>query len=196
MEYTCENCGYLKPVPVNLQGRSARCPECGTLNTIGQLEIKNKSQSFYECTCSFRTSVDVKFKGKSAGCPLCGAINIAGVATSKDLEHSLTHELMLQGKAPNSLNPNGYKSSLSLPAQIKIDFLALASSMYNFLKVKINYILAILITLCAYLLPLSIAVTAPVFYYSRRRTMTKEFTIASIAIIVIVSLYSLYSIDI
>lgn len=195
MQYICAHCSYTKTVPSSSLGKNARCPNCGSVNKISQVEIAMSTTATYDCFCGFKATIDYKYLGKCARCPQCGTSNTAGILSSKELELILINYAKDNELTVSTSHHPRENTTASLKSQLKQNTILLTQNILSILKEKFDIILFCLFSLVAYIIPFSTIATLPLFYYCRRQFISKNFFIITCVTLVLISTYSLYTLE-
>jgi phage FluMu protein Com len=90
MYFSCIKCGHLKVIPDSVYGKSAKCPECGTVQTLSGAFDPKQYEFNYSCDCGFSRKVPIKYFGKNLKCPKCSTVNKVGYSYKKIIQNTAT----------------------------------------------------------------------------------------------------------
>lgn len=90
MYFSCIKCGHLKVVPDSVCGKSAKCPKCGTVQTLSGAFDPKQYEFNYSCDCGFNKIVPIKYFGKNLKCPKCSTVNKVVYSYKKIIQNTAT----------------------------------------------------------------------------------------------------------
>lgn len=109
MYFSCIKCGHLKVIPDSVYGKSAKCPECGTVQTLSGAFDPKQYEFNYSCTCGFSKIVPIKYFGKNLKCPKCSTVNKVGYNYKKLIQNTAPDN-RLEETAAEQINGRPEKS--------------------------------------------------------------------------------------